>query len=140
MSLSLRWVGSIQAFIRRDSGDRRFACVARVARTPTARGSERSGFEEAIRKEIRDQKINFRPNCMMRAGQALSTAPRSWPPLEPVQGSPNPVLPRQPLFTSLYCVWLKVLNVSQRNCMVECSPLNQGRAKFLSNAIPELLR
>src|SRR5207244_6147212 len=96
-------VGSIQAFIRRDSGDRRFACVARVARTPTARGSERSGFEEAIRKEIRDQKINFRPNSMMRAGQALSTLPRSWPPLEPVQGSPNPVLPRQPLFTSLYC-------------------------------------
>ena len=36
---------------------------------------------------------------MMRAGRAPLTVPKSWPPLEPMQGSPNPVLPLQPTFT-----------------------------------------
>src|SRR5580704_7127819 len=60
--------------------------------------------------------------------------------LDPLQGAPGAVRGLQDRLMPLHCGWLNVLKVSQRNCKVECSPLNQGSSIFLVSPISQLLR
>src|SRR6516165_9405253 len=78
---------------------------------------------------------------MTRGAHTLLTNPLlALPYLDDPQLTPNGVLPLQPLLTYWYCVWFQVLNVSHRNCRLECSPPNHGNWKVLSRAMSQLLR